>query len=78
MNSNLMYQLTAVLLLVGSMTLVKCNGSDQKTVHMAADSMRPTSSPDNNSANNPSLADTAYESNRTRPVTDTMKKDGGK
>ena len=30
--------------------------------------------PDNNSANNPSLADTAYEKNRTRPITDTMKK----
>ena len=31
--------------------------------------------PDNNSANNPSLADTAYEKNRTRPITDTMKTD---
>lgn len=30
--------------------------------------------PDNNSATNPSLADTNYEKNRTRPITDTIKK----
>jgi hypothetical protein len=30
--------------------------------------------PDNNSANNPSLADTGFEKNRTRPITDTAKK----
>jgi len=55
------------------MTLGSCGGpSDPKTPSTDTTVMGPA--PDNNSATNPSLADTAYEKNRTRPVTDTVKK----
>ena len=66
---------TLSLLLLGAVGLAKC-GSDQHPATPATDtssSMGPA--PDNNSANNPSLADTNYEKNKTRPITDTMKKD---
>lgn len=65
-------------LLVGSIVFSKC-GSDQRSSSVnnpatdTSSSMGPA--PDNNSANNPSLADTNYEKNRTRPITDTMKQD---
>ena len=59
--------------------IAACGGSDPKSKKMAVDSMSPTGpAPDNNAANNPSLADTGYEKNRTTPVTDTMKKDSGR
>lgn len=67
-----------VLLVLGSIVFAKC-GSDHhgSSVNNPAtdtsSSMGPA--PDNNSANNPSLADTSYEKNRTRPITDTMKQD---
>jgi hypothetical protein len=67
-------RVTAVLL-AGMLTMAGCGGSDSARPGSSTDtsaSMGPA--PDNNSANNPSLADTSYEKNRTRPITDTMKK----
>jgi|GEM_PF-1863858 len=48
-----------------------CRGGNANT--SSTDTTPAVSAPDNNSANNPSLADTSYEKNRTRPITDTMK-----
>ena len=65
-----------VLLVIAAFGLVKCGGSSSQAGVPPTDtskSMGPA--PDNNSANNPSLADTNYEKNKTRPITDTMKKD---
>jgi hypothetical protein len=67
-----------VLAFLSLLSLAGCGGSDSRSKKMAVDSVSPTGpAPDNNSANNPSLADTAYEKDRTRPITDTMKKDSG-
>jgi len=70
----------ATLLVTAAMTLARCGGSDSQPAansQPAAKSPDTTSdagpAPDNNSANNPSLADTAYEKNRTRPITDTAR-----
>ena len=71
-----LYIVVLVLLVLGAIGFAKC-GSDHSS--SAAGSSTDTSTmgpaPDNNSANNPSLADTNYEKNRTQPITDTMKKD---
>jgi len=67
--------LAITILLACILGLSGCGGStkDAKTPKTdTSTDMGPA--PDNNSANNPSLADTAYEKNRTRPITDTMKK----
>jgi hypothetical protein len=71
----------ASLLVATAMTLAHCGGPDsQPAANSQPAAKSPDTSsdagpaPDNNSANNPSLADTAYEKNRTRPITDTMKK----
>jgi hypothetical protein len=73
-----MYLLFPALLVLGAIGFAKC-GSDQHSSSVANPATDTSSSmgpaPDNNSANNPSLADTAYEKNRTRPITDTMKQD---
>ncbi len=69
----------ATLLVTATITLARCGGSGSQPAansQPAAAKSPDTSSdagpaPDNNSANNPSLADTAYEKNRTRPITDT-------
>ena len=57
--------------------LAGCGGSGRKIDRHSPDTSPDTSivgpAPDNNSYNNPSLADTNYEKNRTRPITDTMK-----
>jgi hypothetical protein len=59
--------------------IAACGGSNPKEKKMSMDSVSPTGpAPDNNAANNPSLADTAYEKDRTRPITDTMKRDSGR
>ena len=60
-------------LLVGILGLGGCGSStnDSKKTDTSA-VMGPA--PDNSSATNPSLADTAYEKNRTRPISDTTKK----
>lgn len=56
-----------------------CGGSGSQSKKMHVDSVSPMGpAPDNNAANNPSLADTAYEKDRTTPMTDTMKKDSGR
>ncbi len=64
-------------LIVLGIGFARCGGSGQHDSNNAATdtskSMGPA--PDNNSANNPSLADTNYEKNKTRPITDTMKQD---
>jgi hypothetical protein len=58
---------------VFALALGGCGGpADPKTPSTDTTTMGPA--PDNNSATNPSLADTGYEKNRTRPITDTMKK----
>ncbi|HEY4336013.1 MAG TPA: hypothetical protein VGM89_08950 [Puia sp.] len=63
------------LLVIAGAAFTGC-GSDSQQKKMYVDSVSPTGPPpDNNAANNPSLADTAYERDRTRPITDTMKKD---
>lgn len=54
--------------------LAGCGDSGGQTVRHSPDTSSVGPAPDNNSANNPSLADTGYEKNRTRPITDTMKK----
>jgi len=75
MKSSSIYLIIIALLVLSGVVLAKCNGSDTKKVRTPADSVSPTGpAPDNNSANNPSLADTNYEKDKTRPITDTMKK----
>jgi hypothetical protein len=65
--------LVMTVLLTGILVFGACGGSGNKTPSTDTTSVMGPA-PDNNSANNPSLADTAYEKNRTRPITDTMKK----
>jgi hypothetical protein len=66
------------LLVIAGVAFTRCGNSDPQQKKMHVDSVSPTGpAPDNNAANNPSLADTAYETDRTRPITDTMKKDKG-
>jgi hypothetical protein len=78
MKRNGLFIVVPALIVLGSITFASC-GSDHhgSSVNNPAtdtsSSMGPA--PDNNSANNPSLADTSYEKNRTRPITDTMKQD---
>jgi ABC-type oligopeptide transport system substrate-binding subunit len=73
-----------LLLIVASVTflaigLAGCGGSDSQAATSSTDTSKVNGpAPDNNSANNPSLADTNYEKNRTRPITDTMRQDSGK
>jgi hypothetical protein len=73
MKSSSIYLIIIALLVLGGVALSRCGGSDHK-VRTASDSTTTPigPAPDNNSANNPSLADTAYEKDRTRPITDTM------
>jgi len=64
---------------IAGLALTGCGGSNSKQKKMYVDSISPMGPPpDNNAANNPSLADTAYERDRTQPITDTMKKDTGR
>jgi hypothetical protein len=75
MKRSAVFSLVAALLVLGATHLASCGHPDAHVVHTLADSIPPsTADPDANSANNPSLADTAYEGNRTRPITDTAKK----
>ena len=53
--------------------LAGCGGSGKRVDRQSPDTSSVGPAPDNNSYNNPSLADTNYEKNRTRPITDTMK-----
>lgn len=65
----------AILALLAGITAFGACGDTAKKATPATDTsavMGPA--PDNNSATNPSLADTGYEKNRTRPITDTIKK----
>ncbi|HMI62987.1 MAG TPA: hypothetical protein VK518_18845 [Puia sp.] len=75
MKSSSIYLIMIALLIFCGVVFVKCNGADTKAIRTPADSTSVKGpAPDNNSANNPSLADTNYEKDRTRPITDTMKK----
>ena len=75
MRSSSIYLIIIALLVLCGVIMAKCGGSDTKPIRTRADSVSPIGpAPDNNSANNPSLADTNYEKDRTRPITDTMKK----
>jgi hypothetical protein len=78
MKRSSMFIVVLVLLVLGAIGFAKCGssghgGSVTNSATDTSSSMGPA--PDNNSANNPSLADTGYEKNRTRPITDTMKQD---
>jgi len=64
-----------VLLVLGAIGFAKCGSDHSSSANSATDTSTMGPAPDNNSANNPSLADTNYEKNRTRPITDTMKRD---
>ena len=69
--------LVVVFLILVTVAVARCGGGSdsREPIKTAADSSTPMGpAPDNNSANNPSLADTNYEKDRTRPITDTMKK----
>ena len=73
-----MFIVVLLLLVLGAIGFAKCGGSGHSSsVTNSATDTSPSAgpAPDNNSANNPSLADTGYEKNRTRPITDTMKQD---
>ncbi len=54
-----------------------CGSADQQQAASSSpDTSKVGPTPDVNvAANNPSLADTDYEKNKTRPITDTMRKD---
>jgi hypothetical protein len=59
--------------------LAGCGGSNSQARTPSTDTSKDMGpAPDNNAYNNPSLADTDYEKNKTRPITDTMRKDTGK
>jgi len=74
MKSSSIYLIIIALLVLGGVALSRC-GADHKVKTAADTTSAPIGpAPDNNSANNPSLADTAYEKDRTRPITDTMQK----
>lgn len=67
-----------ILVLLGALVLSKCDGSGSASRAPTDSTTSPKGpAPDNNSANNPSLADTNYVKDRTRPITDTMKHDTG-
>ena len=74
MKRSSLFAVGLILLCIG---FARCGGTGQQNSNNSATdtskSMGPA--PDNNSANNPSLADTNYEKNKTRPITDTMKQD---
>ncbi|HLZ87797.1 MAG TPA: hypothetical protein VKQ52_11170 [Puia sp.] len=77
MKRNGIFPLLLVLFVLAVVVMARCGGPEPRK--MAVDSTSPMGpAPDNNSANNPSLADTNYEKDRTRPITDTMKKDSGR
>ncbi|HVS96301.1 MAG TPA: hypothetical protein VHE54_07435 [Puia sp.] len=59
--------------LLATLAFAECGGRGRNGNGSSTDTTPTVSAPDNNSANNPSLADTNYEKNRTRPITDTMK-----
>jgi hypothetical protein len=64
-----------IMLITGIVFLSSCTDSGKDPTATAADSAHVTGpAPDNSSATNPSLADTNYEKDRTRPITDTMKR----
>jgi hypothetical protein len=66
--------LAILTLFAGLFAYSACGDKGKNTTPATDTSTDMGPAPDNNSANNPSLADTAYEKNRTRPITDTMKK----
>lgn len=66
--------LTVAILLGGIVLANGCGSNHGVKVPPTDTSSVMGPAPDNNSANNPSLADTGYEKNKTRPITDTMKK----
>jgi hypothetical protein len=73
MRRSLFFVPVMAFLAISVLGLVSCGGSGGKTGNHSPDTSVVGPAPDNNSANNPSLADTNYEKNRTRPITDTMK-----
>jgi hypothetical protein len=54
----------------------RCGGSDSRAATSSTDTSKVNGpAPDNNSATNPSLADTNYEKNKTKPITDSTRQD---
>lgn len=75
MKSSSIYLIFIAILVLGGVVLSRCGGSNHKVPTAADTTSAPIGpAPDNNSANNPSLADTSYEKDKTRPITDTMPK----
>lgn len=69
-----MKKFLTIAILLGGFLLGGCGSNHGVKVPATDTSSVSGPAPDNNSANNPSLADTGYEKNRTRPITDTMKR----
>lgn len=65
--------LTFIVLIMSAVFVAKCGNSGSGSAKSVDSEHVKGPAPDNNSANNPSLADTNYEKDRTRPITDTMK-----
>jgi hypothetical protein len=74
MRRSICFVLIAGLMGYAASGLAGCGNSGAQADRHSPDTSAVGPAPDNNSANNPSLADTSYEKNRTRPITDTMKK----
>ena len=77
-SGNIILTLTAVAFL--AIASAGCGGSNSQAKTPPTTPSTDTSkdmgpAPDNNAYNNPSLADTDYEKNKTRPITDTMHQD---
>ena len=76
-SGNIFLTLTSVAFL--AIASVGCGGSNSQAKTPSTDTSKDMGpAPDNNAYNNPSLADTDYEKNRTRPITDTMRQDSAR
>ena len=65
--------LAGALLVSGFM--IGCGGSGNKSIRTSVDSVSATGpAPDNNSANNPSSADTSYQKDTGRKISDTPRR----
>ena len=61
--------------LIMTVAMVGCGGSDSSSIKTSVDSVSAKGpAPDNNSANNPSSADTNYQKDTGRKITDTPRR----
>ena len=76
-SGNIFLTLTSVAFL--AIASAGCGGSNSQAKTSSTDTSKDMGpAPDNNAYNNPSLADTDYEKNRTRPITDSMRQDSAR